>query len=219
MQLLGDGRKDKVDVIFAAGDLQLIRLMSGAYQFGVGKDARIVTALSEVGEFGPDVQKEVSLWLQANGPRTAMQDKTQQDIHEQSMATPGSMDARLALLEQVSPGLKGEIQALIDGILIKHGLVHAASDAPPPAKQAGRYRQATQDEIRQMSKAGLPYDPNNPPKMWDPEGELAGSASDLHDEPDMTPEMQAVSEGRGRKLPSAEDILQDELAEHAEVGA
>jgi hypothetical protein len=218
MQLLGDGRKDKVDVIYAAGDLQLIKLVSGAFQFGVGKDARIVTDLAEVGSFGPHVQMEVSQWLQANGPRTAMQDKTQQDIHEQSMATPGSLDARLALLENVSPGLKGEVQALLDAILIKHGLVHAASDAPPPTKNAGYHRAANEDEIRAMAKAGMPFDPEHPPKVWEPDGDLAGPASALRDEPDMTPEMREVSEGRGRRLPSAQDILSEDLTEDAEVG-
>lgn len=219
MQLLGDGRQDKVDVIYAAGDQQLLRLMSGAYQFGVGKDARIVTDLAEVADFGPTVQGEVGAWLAANGPRVAMQHKVDQDIHEQAMAAPGSLDARLALLENISPGLKGEVQALLDSILVKHGLVHAASDAPAPARNVGHHRPATTDEIRAMAKSGLPYDPEHPPKVWEPEGDLAGSASDLRDVPDMTPEMRAVSEGRGRRgLPSAEDLLQEDLAAHAEVG-
>lgn len=217
MQLLGEGRQDKVDQAFSistpTADLILFKLMSGAYQFGIGRDAKIVTELAEVGAFGPKIQQDVAKWLLANGPRKAMQDKVAADVHEQSMAEPGSIDARLALLDQAAPGLKGEITSLIDSILVKHGLVQAASDAPigTGPKPAGRYRQATPEEVRIMAKAGLPLDPNNPPKVWDPEGELAGPASLLRDAPDNSEEMLSLMNKPKRvAMPSAQDLLEDE---------
>lgn len=211
MQLLGEGRQDKVEMTYTVslkegGDFHLHRLASGAYQTGIGRDARIITDLSQVAMFGADVQGQVAEWLNAQGAQRAMQEKVEQDIHEASMSRPGDIDARLELAEKIAPGIKGEIASVIDQVLAKHGIIRDPGAQSGPGQTGGKMRPATQQEINEMVKAGMAVDLNNPPMVFDPSGDLAGSARTLQDAPDMTEEMRQASE----RTSSAMDLLEQE---------
>lgn len=207
MQLLGEGRQDRIVSTFTAtidgGDYQLHKTASGNFQFGVGKDAKILTVLDEAAMFGPEVQAQVAQWLEGQGPQKAMQEKISADIHEASMTRPGDVDSRLELLEQASPGIKGEILSLIDGILEKKGLVSSPTGSGR-GQAGGVMREATSAEIDQMLKSGMKFDPAHPPKVFDPAGALAGSARTLNDSPDVT-----LDSAEGRH-PNPMDILRRE---------
>lgn len=212
-QLLGEGRQDSVlmtyTVALQSGEFQLHKLTSGAFQTGIGRDAKIITDISQVGMFGPDVQGEVGEWLSRQGAQRAMQEKVERDIHDASMSRPGDIDARLELAETVAPGIKGEIAQAIDRVLVRHGIIPNPGQLSGPGHSAGNKRPATQAEINDMIKSGVPVDPNNPPMVFDPAGDLAGDARSLQDAPDMTREMQEASE----RISSAMDLLQQEQSE------
>lgn len=195
MQLLADGQ-DKVDRTYSMttpdGDWMLHRLMSGAFQFGVGPHAQIVTEASQVSMFPEAVQAEVRDWLETHGPEAAMQEKVAQRVQAQSEAGPSSIDARLALLDEKIPGIRGEILSKIDAALVANGLVRSPTvptlgESRHPAEAVTTELSA--EEARILQKAGVPLAPGRMPRAFDPD--LADRVASTPDVPDHSPEIAA----------------------------
>lgn len=194
MQLLADGQ-DKVDRTYAAssptGDWMLHKLMSGAFQFGVGPHAQIVTSMEQVNMFGLSVQEDVRAWLETHGPEAAMQEKVAQQVQAQAEAGPGSLDARLALLDERMPGIRGEILSKIDAALVANGLVRSPTvpTAPGPFPDA-MTTALSAEELRILQKAGYAIDPQRMPRAFDPD--LAARVAAAPDVPDHSAEIGAT---------------------------
>lgn len=112
MQLLANGR-DQVAQSYAEGPLTLHRLVDGTFQFGVGKDASVVSTIEQVKRFDEGVQAQVDRWLKSGGYERGMEAKRTLDLADSSQAMPGSLEA--AIMAKGGAALLGQIHALITG--------------------------------------------------------------------------------------------------------
>lgn len=182
------GTRDEVRQTFSVQrpdlDIKLHQTQSGAFQFGVGRDAKIVTRLEDVEPFGPQIRAMVEAWLTAHGPQTAYQARIEQDLHEAS-ENPGTVDAQLRLLESIVPGVRGEILAQIQGVLQQHGIIRPATDAPTPMLTRSA-RTPSVGDMPEMVKAQLlaKHGLHNIKREFDPD--LAEAIGDGEDVPDTT---------------------------------
>lgn len=202
MQELSNGR-DLVHQSFSVFNpktneqYQLFELKSGAFQWGTGRDAKIVSSVDEVLVFGPHISARVEAWLKRNGPKLAYQEKVRQDIQEQSGSLPGSLDSRVAMLEQMNPGLKADIQALLDAKLVQAGLVPDPSSmgltstpAPNP-----RLKQLSREERALLAKRGIQFAPGTEPRSFDPDSiDFDSDGPELSADMDRAGAMQRLKE-------------------------
>lgn len=222
MQLLADGR-DKVIASYAYSNRQtnedhhLFELASGAFQWGSGREAKIVQSVEEVKMFHPTLVARVAQWLARNGPRLAYQDKVSADIQEQAHAQMGSVDARLAVLETANPGLRADILRLLDQKLVSLGLVpnptSASPEEDPTATRRAHLRELNAKEQHLLAKSGKMI-PGQQPKAFDPDG------LDLDtDAPDLSPGMDRAGAMARLQQEMASGLDEDDHVSASVLGA
>lgn len=121
------GKSDMVMMTFVGGEppMTLHRTPSG-FQFGLGKDAQIVTHIDEVKGFHPSVQVQVQAWLNQGGVKKANQARTEQEISDRASEGPGTLDA---MAEKLGPGVKAQIYEMLKSFVQGGGVTQVS----PPA--------------------------------------------------------------------------------------
>ncbi len=118
MQVL---EKDKIQMTFAHGDLLLHQLISGAFQFGHGEDAQIITALDQVEVFPDVIKAKVKAWLEGGGPNAAVKDKRARLVQQKAERTQGMIDELAGLIG--GEDLQGQIIELLTAALKTRGVL------------------------------------------------------------------------------------------------
>lgn len=118
-----------VMMTFVGGEppLTLHRTPSG-FQFGLGRDAQIITNMDEVKDFHPSVQTQVQAWLNAGGVKQANQARTEQEISDRASELPGTLDA---MAEKLGPGVKAQIYEMLKSFVQGGGITSSI----PPANE------------------------------------------------------------------------------------
>lgn len=174
----------------SGAEFMLNEMVSGSFQWGTGRDARIVSELDEVCMFSPHIQARVKTWLEKNGHRQAYQDRIHADIQAKAESEPGSIDARLAALEPQFPGLRAELIATIDEVLVKTGVVKDPSNRGMQAnadgaqtnerRLGGKLTELSNEELRIMQRQGYHVTPGSAPRSFDPQ--VTGEEADVVEE-------------------------------------
>lgn len=126
MQIIG---KDTViETYTGRGGEQLHRTTTG-FQFGTGRDRKLVTGMDQMEPFHPDVKKDVSEWLAANGLHEARAALMDREVCEAANEAPGTLDA---MAEKLGPDVKSQLFQMLKGALHQTG---GASVPPSPARE------------------------------------------------------------------------------------
>jgi len=118
MQVL---EKDKIQLTYAHGDLLLHQLISGAFQFGHGEDAQIITELEQVDAFPAVVKEKVKTWLDGGGVNAAVKDKRSRLLAQKAERTQGMIDELAGLIG--GEDLQGQIIELLTAALKTRGVL------------------------------------------------------------------------------------------------
>ena len=128
MQLLG---KDTIIQSWLGPSGELLHQTSAGFQFGSGKDRKIITGPDQVAMFAESVQKLVSDWLAANGVFEANKEVMDRDIVELAKEQPGSLDA---MAEKLGPDVKAQLFQMLQSAI--HQTAGPGFSTPPaPATQ------------------------------------------------------------------------------------
>lgn len=96
-QLLG---KDIVLHTWVGSSGDLLHRTTAGFQFGSGRERKIVTSVEEVESFGEEAQGMVRRWLEGNGVKEAQKHLMDREVAEQASEAPGTLDAMADKLGQ-----------------------------------------------------------------------------------------------------------------------
>lgn len=126
MQIIG---KDTIIESHVGRGGELLHRTTTGFQFGTGRDRKLVTGIDQIEPFHPTVQKQVSDWLAANGVQEAKAALMDREVCEAANEAPGTLDA---MAEKLGPDVKSQLFQMLKGALNQTG---GASVPPSPARE------------------------------------------------------------------------------------
>lgn len=110
-QLLG---KDIVLHTWVGSNGDLLHRTTAGFQFGSGRERKIVTSVEEVESFGEEAQGMVRRWLEGNGVSQAQKHLMDRDVAEQASEAPGTLDA---MAKKLGPEVTAQLFQLLQSAL------------------------------------------------------------------------------------------------------
>jgi len=123
MQIIG---KDTIIESWVGENGELLHRTTAGFQFGTGRDRKIITEIEQVSMFQSNVQQLVSDWLGQNGVVQAQKHLMDREVAEQASEAPGTLDT---LADKLGPEVKAQLFQMLKGA------IHSKIETPPSPAQ------------------------------------------------------------------------------------